>query len=105
MRFGHWRGVTLAIALAVAVTTASTRSASAIGFDVFKPNPVIPRYAPTIDVETGGPFYAPPIPHGEYAKDYLGCIHGAVGGALGCVKCCLAKLCSHCGGLGCGHCK
>jgi hypothetical protein len=89
MRFGQWRGVTLAIAL-VGAAAASARA------DWFH---TIPRETLAKDYRTGGVMYAPPIPYGCYAKDCVGTIVGLPGS-------CLGKLCCLCGGrgLGCGHC-
>ena len=64
MRFGHWRGVTLAIALISAMAT--FRTASADGFHDTLPREVLAR-----DLNTGGPYFAPPVPWGHYAKDGL----------------------------------
>ena len=75
----------------------------------------IPPVAPAYDVHTGGPYQAPPIPYGEYTKDYLGHVHGAVGLARGTAGGLFGKLgglfhrgkggaCGHCGGAGCGSC-
>ncbi len=74
MRFGNWRGVTLALALGSALATIpTTTSANPFHHD-------IPRLVPAVDVNTGGPYYAPPIPYGHYAgKDHAGKIHGAFG--------------------------
>ena len=43
----------------------------------------IPRETLAMDYRTGGPMMAPPIPYGEYAKDYSGTVHGAIGHAAG----------------------
>ncbi len=108
MRFGHWRGVTLAIALISAMATG--RTASADGF-----HDTIPREVLARDLNTGGPYFAPPIPWGHYAKDGLfdsyagkhcgicGLLHGKGPGF-----CHGHGLFNHCGkdgckGLGCGH--
>jgi hypothetical protein len=64
MRFGYWRGVTLAIALISSM--AVTRPASADGL-----SHTIPKEVPAMDLNTGAPYYAPPIPWGHYAKDGL----------------------------------
>jgi hypothetical protein len=100
MRFGHWREVILALGLAAVATFGWPRPASAIGFGIFKPFPVIPREVPAVDVNTGGPYFAPPIPYGEYAKDYIGCLYGLCSHVRGC----LCQLCGFCHGRGCGHC-
>jgi hypothetical protein len=64
MRFGHWRGVMLAVALISSMAT--TRTASADWFHDTLPREVLAR-----DLNTGGPYMAPPIPWGHYAKDGL----------------------------------
>jgi hypothetical protein len=96
MRIGSWRGATLAIGVATLLGAGMTESASA-GL-IFH---TIPRETLAYDVRTGGVSYAPPIPYGEYAKDYVGCITGPVHGLIGrfCMLC--GKLgCQACGGLG-----
>ena len=86
MRIGFWRGLTLAVALASALAT--TRTASADGF-----HKTIPREVLAQDVHTGGPYFAPPVPYGHYAKDgLLSCLHGGYFGKSG----------HGCGLLGCG---
>jgi hypothetical protein len=71
MRSGTWRGVSLAVVLAA--TLATGRSARAN--DPF--HPIIPREIDAIDINTGGPYLAPPVPYGHYAKG------GLLGGAMG----------------------
>ncbi len=110
MCFGKWRGVMLALTL----TLLGGFSARGAGF-----GHVIPHEVPAMDYRTGGQAYAPPIPYGEYTKDYLGCltapVHGLLGrfcmlcGKLGCGACGGSGLhngglCGSCGGDGCGHC-
>ncbi|WP_435017663.1 hypothetical protein TA3x_005281 [Tundrisphaera sp. TA3] len=86
MRIGFWRGLSLAVALAS--TLATSRTASADGF-----HKTIPREVLAQDVRTGGPYYAPPIPYGHYAKDgFMSCLHGGYFGKAG----------HGCGILGCG---
>jgi hypothetical protein len=78
----------------------------------------IPRTVDAYNFTTGGPYYAPPIPYGHYAKDPVGAISGCVScrlhGALGGGACLLHKGngghaglggCGACGGKGCGLCK
>ena len=108
MRFGNWRGVTLAAGLVPAlllVIGLSSRPAQAQGY--FH---TIPGQVQAIDLNTGGPYYAPPIPNGCYSKDpgasiikpihgLLGRLHGAGDGSgIG------NGLCGQCGGRGCNAC-
>ena len=60
-----------------------------------------------MDYRTGDVMMAPPIPYGEYAKDYAGAVHGAAGMTFGAVHGLVGKvkgLCSKCGGALCGSC-
>jgi hypothetical protein len=93
MRFGNWRGV----ALALAVATGCAASARA-DFPC-----VIPRLVPAVDLNTGGPYYMPAVPYGHYAGKDLA---GAFSKHLGCGHCggLFHHGCGHCGGKGCGHC-
>jgi hypothetical protein len=95
MRFGIWRGVTLACALTAALAVLAAGSARADWF-----HHTIPKETPALDYRTGDVMRAPPIPYGEYAKDYAGSVHGAVGMATGLVH----GLCAKCGGALCGLC-
>src|SRR5579883_3014436 len=116
MRFGKWRGVALALALA----TVSSQAARADAFHV------IPKEVVAVDVNTGGPYLMPPVPYGHYAKDCMGSIHKALGlltgglhgcglggcglggcGLGGCGRggCGNGDPCASCGGSGCGFCK
>jgi hypothetical protein len=99
MRFGHWRGVILGLAFIGSMIAGQTASA-----DLFH-DYTIPREVLAYDIHTGGPYYAPAIPWGHYAKSGLGDHYGKVGlhGKLaglfhG------GKLCGNCGGKGCGSC-
>jgi hypothetical protein len=98
MRSGTWRGVSLAVVLTA--TLATGRSARAN--DPF--HHTIPREVDAIDIHTGGPYLAPPIPYGHYAKG--GFLGGAVGKLHGLGLGGLHGLgqCGHCGGKGCGLC-
>ncbi len=42
----------------------------------------IPREVPAYNFTTRGPYYAPPVPYGHYAKDYVYDAHKAVGCAI-----------------------
>ncbi|WP_406697657.1 hypothetical protein V5E97_02210 [Singulisphaera sp. Ch08] len=94
MRFGKWRGVALTFALAATITIGQSRSVRAGGLHT------IPREVEAVDINTGGPYFAPPVPYGHYAKGGLGgglakvggLLHGGLGGHG-----------SGCGIGGCGH--
>ncbi len=109
MRSGLWRSGArgmLAVGL-VAMLGVSTARAS----DIFGNFHTIPRSVPAVDLNTGGPFMAPPVPYGHYAKDPLGPLAKAAGLAASpfhkaagmahmlCGKC-LGKGCGSCHGLG-----
>jgi hypothetical protein len=104
MSFGKWRGAPLACVL-TAVLGWMTVEVTQAG-DFFHHS--IPREVEAVDVTTGGPNYAPPIPYGHYAKDHP---LAHVGKAIGCVSCKLHGLCGlggcgknhHCGDGKCGH--
>ena len=92
MRIGFRRGVLLAAALFSIMATG--RPAQADGFHY-----TIPREVLAYDYNTGGPYFAPPIPGGHYVKD---CSLGHFF-HKGCSLCglCKGKGCGACGGLGC----
>jgi hypothetical protein len=94
MRFGTWRGMprVLALATTLGLGLALANSAQALDF----PFHTIPREVDAYDFTTGGPYMAPPIPYGHYAKDPLGSIHRF----LSCPSCQLHGLL---GGGGPGH--
>ncbi|MDR3636839.1 MAG: hypothetical protein P4L84_23745 [Isosphaeraceae bacterium] len=96
MRFGNWRGVALAFAVST-ILAVPTGSARAGGY-------TIPREVTAVDVNTGGPYFAPPVPYGHYAKDCLGTIHNGIGAAKGSLLGLFHKGCGACGGKGCGLC-
>lgn len=125
MRFGDWRGVAFAVALGTLALGLATPASADLG-DLLL-HRTIPRDAAAVDLTTGQPMMAPPIPYGEYAKDYAGSIHNCLGtvagvlhggcglcGGAGCSSCMGGGLfhglghgdpCASCGGAGCGHCK
>ncbi len=90
MRFGHWRGVTLTIALLAGLTSAHPVSAD--GFHDTIPGEVLAR-----DLNTGGPYMAPPIPWGHYAKSGFGDHFGKTCGICGLL---MGKGPGKCGGHG-----
>ena len=106
MRFGQLRGVLLATALISAIGTVST----ALADGIIK---TIPREVLAQDLNTGQPYFAPPVPWGHYAKSgvfdhyypkagHFGFLHhgckncGGSGHGLGGLGC------KSCGGSGCG---
>ena len=109
MRFGHLRGVMLAVVLVA--STATIRSALADGFGHTLPKEILAR-----DLNTGEPYMAPPIPWGAYAKSgHLDHFFGSRCGICGLLKGLGAGLCKGhglfghggkdgCGKKGCGHC-
>jgi hypothetical protein len=98
MRFGKWRGVPLAMALAVVLGLGLAGLARADGWRL---HPTLAREVPAYDFTTGGEYMAPPIPYGHYAKDYAGGVAKHVGMARGL----FGGLLHHGGGCGdgCGH--
>lgn len=101
MRFGNWRGTMLALGLACAVAFVAGDSTPARAQDFH----TIPRLVPAIDVNTGGPYYAPPIPYGHYAgKNISGKLSGRLHGMLGGLGHGGANACGACGGMGCAAC-
>jgi hypothetical protein len=99
MRIGSRRGVTFACTLTLGLLAAVAAPARADWF-----HHTIEKEVPAMDHRTGTVMMAPPIPYGEYTKDYVGCIHGALGAAKGAAHGLLGKLCSLCGNPGCGQC-
>ena len=119
MRFGQLRGVTLTAAFLGALVTVQIAAADGI-------IKTIPREVLAQDLNTGQPYFAPPIPWGHYAKDgpfdhyypkagHLGFLHhgckGCGGSGLLGNKACGGcggsgllgnKAAGGCGGLGCG---
>ncbi len=104
MRFGTWRGVTLAITLATGLFAGRSVEAN---------NPLhhtIPKEVDAIDVNTGEQYFAPPIPYGHLNKQshlnkgfglLASPVHGLFGKLHGLGG---HGLCNSCGGKGCGHC-
>jgi hypothetical protein len=92
MRFGKWRGMPRTLALATAFGLGLALATSAQAFDF--PFHTLPGEVPAYDFKTGGPYMAPPVPYGHYAKDPLGAAHkflscptchfqGLLGGGVG----------------------
>lgn len=103
MRSGNWRGAAVAIAAVAAMTLGSAREAKADGLL----RHTIPRETLALDYRTGDVMMAPPIPYGEYTKDYAGAVHGAAGMAFGAIHGVaghIKGLCAKCGGGLCGQC-
>jgi hypothetical protein len=80
MRLGTWRALPLALALAAAFGLGVAKPALADGLPSLH---TIPREVPAYDFTTGGPYKAPPVPYGHYAKDYI----ADADKALGCLSC------------------
>ena len=115
MRFGTWRGVAplAALALTTALAIGGIATATVRAGIICH---TIPREVVAVDVNTGGPYFAPPVPNGCYAKDPVGtvlngigmvhgCLSSLTGWLHGCCPGCHGKGCNQCGGTGkCGHC-
>jgi hypothetical protein len=95
MRFGKWQGLPLwfSLSTALGLTLGLVSSAQADGGTF--PH-TIPRVVPAYNFTTGGQYFAPPVPYGHYAKDYVADLQKATG----CVTCQLHSLF---GGTGGGH--
>ena len=91
MIFGLRRGVALA-AILVSGFVSSTYA--------IEKHIVIPETVEAIDLNTGGPYYAPPVPGGHYTKDTLGHLSDTIHDKLGLVKNAVKSLCANCGGSG-----
>ena len=106
MRFGIRRGAAAALALFCAL--AISAPASAGDSEDFLLHPTIPRLVPAMDLNTGGPYYAPPIPYGHYVGKECGSkALGLLCAPIGKVKGLLHhgnRACKNCGGAGCGLC-
>ena len=103
MRSGIWQGVAIAIALGGLVVNGTALEARSYG--IF--HHTIPRETLAMDYRTGDVMKAPPIPYGEYAKDYTGAVHGAAGMTFGAIHGLVGHvkgICSKCGGALCGSC-
>jgi hypothetical protein len=105
MRFGKWRDVSLAITVAAILVLEGISTVQADGWHLHY---TIPREVPAYDYSTGGPYYAPPVPYGHYAKDPLGDAAKAAGTVHGYLKelwdtsmCLFHECLGGCGG-GCG---
>lgn len=112
MRSGNWRGVSLALGLACVLTFVLGNAAPTLA-DGFH---TIPRLVEAVDVNTGGPYYAPPVPYGHYAgknipgrlgaktRGLLGGLHNGGGHGDGLHGHGNGTGCGACGGAGCGAC-
>jgi hypothetical protein len=106
MRFGKWRGVALAFAVAAVLGLGLIGAVRADGWHI---HPTLPGEVPAYDYTTGGEYFAPPVPYGHYAKDYHGEAAKAVGLFHGTLASLFGKAHGHghgqgdgCG-AGCGH--
>jgi hypothetical protein len=112
MRFGKWRGMVPVLAFALAaVTVAGLVATPSVRAGLICHT--ITREVTAVDVHTGGPYSAPPVPNGLYTCDVWGSIAEACGLIRGSL--CLPGLChsgdpcnacGSCGevGNGCGFC-
>ena len=93
MRFGNWRGV--------APHWPWRPACAAVGAG--RGLHTIPRLVPAVDLNTGGPYYMPPVPYGHYAGKTS---RGSFPSTWACLTCggLFHKCCGLCGGKGCGHC-
>ena len=82
MLFGKRRGMPLTLALATTLGLGLGLASSARADGLFFQH-TIPREVDAYDFTTGGPFMAPPVPYGHYAKDYVGDAQKATG----CITC------------------
>ena len=96
MRFGKQREAVFILCAAVGLGLSLSESARADGYHL---RPTLPGEVPAIDLNTGGEYFAPPIPYGHYAKDPVGQMAKGVGH----VKGSLLGLGSHFGGKLHGH--
>ena len=84
MRFGKWRGVPLAAALAAVLGLGLTSTVQRRWRLFHSTTHCLGRCRPTI-LATGGEYLAPPVPYGHYAKDPAGEVHKGRGHAAGTV--------------------
>jgi hypothetical protein len=91
----------LAVALAAVIATGGVATRPARAGLICH---TIPRVVEAVDVKTGGPYMAPPVPYGHYAKDYLAPVANGLGMVHGCLSGLLHGCCKGCGGAGCGLC-
>jgi hypothetical protein len=96
MRFGKRRGAGIVLCLAAGLGMSLVSSAKADGWRL---HPTLPSEVPAYDFNTGGQFFAPPVPYGHYAKDPVGQAAKGIGHVKGSLMGHLGKL--H--GLGHGH--
>jgi len=105
--FGNRREASFALGLAALLGMSLGGPAMADGYRLHH---TLPREVPAYDFNTGGEYFAPPVPYGHYAKDKhaaaakaLGHVTGPLHGAAGHLKGKLAGLHGAGCGEGCGH--
>lgn len=110
MRFGTGRGVAPLLAFTLAAVIA-TGGVAPRGVQAGGTHHTIPRVVDAVDVHTGGPYFAPPVPGGHYTKDCLGkvadgvgLVRGSLSGLLHGGAGLLHGACGKCGGAGCDDC-
>lgn len=98
MCFGKWRVAPLTLGLAALLGMSLSGPTKADGWRL---HPTLPKEVPAYDFNTGGEYFAPPVPYGHYAKDPV----GQAAKAAGHVKGSLMGLGSHLGNSvhGLGH--
>jgi len=82
MRFGTWRGAPLVLGLAALLGLSLCATSEAGGWPFHH---TLPKVVPAYDFNTGGEYFAPPVPYGHYAKDPVGHLAKGVGHLKGCL--------------------
>lgn len=93
-RRGSWIGLGIAALLGMSLT-------ASIKADLF--HSALPGEVPAYDFTTGGPYFAPPVPYGHYAKDPHGEAAKALGYVTGPIHGLKGKLLGLGHGMGLGH--
>jgi hypothetical protein len=97
--FGIRREASFALGLAALLGMSLGGRAAADGYHL---HPTLPKEMPAYDFNTGGEFFAPPVPYGHYAKDKGAAAAKALGHVAGPIHGLKGKLAGlH--GLGAGH--
>ncbi|WP_165073466.1 hypothetical protein [Paludisphaera rhizosphaerae] len=93
-RRGSWIGLGLAAVLGMSL-------AASVRADLF--HSTLPKEVPAYDFNTGGEYFAPPVPYGHYAKDPHGDAAKALGYVTGPIHGLKGKFMGLGHGAGCGH--